>query len=222
MNATPERDSRTESEGADAPSTGSAGRERSRRQPNFDEIVTPHPVVAFLFRRRTFIVLLGSVAMIPWARPQLQMLIGGMVLCVLATAWRFWAAGTIHKTEQLTTAGPYSHVRHPLYVGSFVHAVGYALMSGRWESFLFVLPLFCAVYGAAVSTEESMLRKLYSEEYEAYSRRVPRFIPRVCGDWSGQGQFAWKQVAANREYINVGWMLMYFGIYLWIYLSQRH
>src|SRR4051812_27460562 len=78
----------------------------------FDEIVTPHPVVAFLFRRRTFLVLLGMLAMVPWAEPKPAWLAAGIGLAILAEMLRLWAAGTIHKSEELTTGGPYAFVRH--------------------------------------------------------------------------------------------------------------
>src|SRR5438105_8628263 len=95
--------------GPEAPVRGPSG-SKSR----FDEIVTPHPLVAFLFRRRTFLVLLGMLALVPFATPSPRGLAVGMGLMVLAEALRIWAAGTIHKTEELTTGGPYGYVRHPL------------------------------------------------------------------------------------------------------------
>ncbi len=180
----------------------------------FDTIVQPPPLVAFLFRRRTLIVLLGIVAIIPFARPRPELLAAGIVLAVLAEAWRIWAAGTIHKTEELTTGGPYAFVRHPLYVGSFLHAVAYCFMSGRWQSFFFALPLFFLVYGAAVSTEEAMLRKLFGPAYDEYSRRVPRFVPRTLFAARGKGQFSWAQVLANKEYVNLIWLLLLSGLFI--------
>jgi len=181
-------------------------------------------VVAFLFRRRTFIVLFGLIAMVPWARPQPGMLAAGFALAVLAEALRIWAAGTIHKTEQLTTAGPYAFVRHPLYVGSFLHAIAYSLMSGRWESFAFVIPLFAVVYGAAVTTEEAMLKKLYGVQYEEYSQQVPRFLPRFrpAGEAGVRlGSFSWQQVLLNREWVNLIWMGAFFSLYLLLLFRQR-
>ena len=59
-------DDRSPAEGAD----GLLTRRPDGNIPSFDEIVTPHPVVAFLFRRRTFIVLLAILAMLPWADPK--------------------------------------------------------------------------------------------------------------------------------------------------------
>ena len=187
----------------------------------FDEIVTPHPVAAFLFRRRTLIVLIAIVALVPLAKPDPAMLGVGMILALLAEGWRIWAAGTIHKTEELTTGGPYAYVRHPLYVGSFLHAVAYCFMSGHWLSFFVVLPLFCLVYGAAVSIEEAMLYKLFGERYAAYSRRVARFVPRLRLPERGHGQFAWHQVMANREYINVIWMVALSGLFVYQLVAAR-
>lgn len=203
----------------DPPPASAAGSLLARRPdgniPRFDEIVTPHPVVAFLFRRRTFIVLLGVLALVPFAEPQPGMFAAGALLCVLAEAWRIWAAGTIHKTEELTTGGPYAYVRHPLYVGSFLHAVGYALMSGHWSSFAVIIPLFVLLYGAAVSTEEAMLCKIFGQRYVEYSERVPRFVPRLGRVQPGNGRFSWRQALANKEYVNVVWMLLIWGLFIW-------
>lgn len=192
----------------DAPPRAPSIRRPDGNLSRFDEIVTPHPVVAFLFRRRTLIVLIGILCLVWLSKPRPEMLLAGVVLAALAEAWRIWAAGTIHKTEQLTTGGPYAFVRHPLYVGSFIHSIAYCLFSGRWESFLFVPPLFFLLYGAAVSTEEAMLRKLFPGQYEEYSQRVPRFFPRLWGRRNqGHGSFSWKQVAENKEYVNVIWVV---------------
>ena len=60
-----------------------------------------------------------------FARPTLSLLAWGAPLAVLGLLLRAWAAGTIVKERELTTTGPYSHLRHPLYLGSlFIGAVG--------------------------------------------------------------------------------------------------
>lgn len=193
---------------AHAPRFEAGGRTR------FDEIVQPHPVVAFLFRRRTFLVLLGMLAMVPFANPRPVWLAIGIFLFVLAEALRIWAAGTIHKTEELTTGGPYAYVRHPLYVGSFIHAVAYCFMSGHWQSFLFAVPLFLLLYSAAVSTEEAILLKLFGDSYREYSERVPRFLPRLRRPAAGHGEFAWSQVVENKEYVNIIWAVVLCSLFI--------
>jgi hypothetical protein len=185
----------------------------------FDEIVQPHPVIAFLFRRRTLIVLLGILVLAWYADPKPIPLTIGLSLAALAEMWRIWAAGTIHKTEELTTAGPYAYVRHPLYVGSFMHSIAYCFISGRWDSVLWVPAMFFLLYGAAVSTEEAMLHKLYGAGWEDYCRRVPRFVPRLRRPEPGNGRFEWKQVWANKEHINLIWVagitLLFVGRLVW-------
>lgn len=185
------------------------------RKANFDDIVTPHPVIGFLFRRRTLIVLLFMLALVPVAKPISWMLGVGMGLAVLAEAWRIWSAGTIHKTEELTTGGPYGFVRHPLYVGSFLHAVGFCFMSGHWWSFLLVPVIFLPLYGAAVSTEEAMLTKIYGDQYRDYMRRVPRFVPRLKKPEPGHGHFDWRQVMANKEYVNIIWVVVISSLFVY-------
>jgi protein-S-isoprenylcysteine O-methyltransferase Ste14 len=180
----------------------------------FDEIVTPHPVVAVLFRRRTLLVLISILLLVWFAAPKWGMLVPGLVLALLAEGWRIWAAGTIHKTEELTTGGPYAYVRHPLYVGSFLHSLAYCLISGRWESFLIIPPLFLIVYGAAVSTEEAMLHKIFGPRYEAYCRRVARFVPRLRKPEAGHGTFHWRQVWENKEYVNIIWVVVLTSLFV--------
>jgi hypothetical protein len=87
-------------------------------------------------------------------------------------------------------------------------------MSGHWQSFIFIPALFFVVYGAAVSTEEAMLHKLFPEQYAAYCRRVPRFFPRLRAPERGHGRFDWRQVIENKEYVNVIWVVVMSGLFL--------
>jgi len=216
----PERTATAVAEPETQAENGGRRREPGGGMARFDQIVTPHPLVAFLFRRRTFLVLLGILSLAFWAQPRPDMLAVGICLAVVAECWRVWAAGTIHKTEEITTAGPYAYVRHPLYVGSFLHAVAYSFMSGRWEGFLVIIPLFLVLYSAAVSTEEAMLNKLFGDQYAEYSRRVPRFIPRLGRRESGNGRFSWAQAWANKEYVNIIWMIVLSGLFVWRLVSR--
>ncbi|MDZ7630439.1 MAG: methyltransferase [Gemmatimonadaceae bacterium] len=44
---------------------------------------------------------------------------------------RAWSTGHIVKNQVLTTTGPYAHTRNPLYLGSFLMALGFAL-AAHW------------------------------------------------------------------------------------------
>jgi protein-S-isoprenylcysteine O-methyltransferase Ste14 len=80
-------------------------------------------------------------------------------------------------TTTLRTSGVYRLVRHPIYGGSMLVALGWSLLSSP----LAVLPAAClvALFELKSRLEEAMLLGRFPE-YEAYRRRVRwRFVPGV-------------------------------------------
>jgi protein-S-isoprenylcysteine O-methyltransferase Ste14 len=72
-------------------------------------------------------------------------------------------------------------VRNPMYVGFFVGWLGLWVVFGR-ASLTALSVAFVAIVGTALFVqlyEEPTLRKMFGEEYEAYCRNVPRWIPRM-------------------------------------------
>src|SRR5207302_3883533 len=193
---------------------------RSRPRPRFYDLARPSPALAFLFRRRTFFLLLGAAAMLAAARPRPALYAAGLVLAVLGVAIRLWAAGTIHKGREITTSGPYAWVRHPLYVGSFVIALGYFAMSGLWEAFAIGIPLFLLLNWAAVVIEERMLAALFGPDYDSYCRRVPRAVPRPPRG-PAKGDFSWSQALYNREPLHIAGVIILSALFALIML-YRH
>ena len=53
----------------------------------------------------------------------------GLAIAAPGVLIRAAASGHIHKNEQLTTSGPYAYTRNPLYLGSFIIALGFAVAS---------------------------------------------------------------------------------------------
>lgn len=106
----------------------------------------------------------------------------GLLLTVAGTFMRMYAAVFIYgrKTTSLVTVGPYSVVRNPLYLGSFVAAVGLALRSGSVTVLGAIAVLFLGYYPAVVEDEEARLRAAHRDRYEKYSRRTPAFLPRFA------------------------------------------
>ena len=109
----------------------------------------------------------SRVRILAWA----TFLVGG--------GFRFWATLYLggRKERELVTDGPYSIVRHPLYVGSLLIGVSAGLFL---ESVMFELALaaVAAMYATAtVPVEEAVLASRHPDEYKAYSERVPRFWP---------------------------------------------
>lgn len=163
----------------------------------------------FLVRRRTsFFCIVPLLLLIP-AQPTPALFLAGAVLAVIGQAIRIWAAGTIHKSREVTTGGPYAYVRHPLYCGSFFIALGYGLMTGLWWSLVLLLALYFVLHGAAVASEERKLCEMFGDAYREYARRVGRFFPRLGGSTEGEaplprrGAFSWRQVLSNNEHITI-------------------
>jgi protein-S-isoprenylcysteine O-methyltransferase Ste14 len=94
----------------------------------------------------------------------------------------FEGAGTpapIAPTERLVVGGAYRYVRNPMYVAVLSIIIGQALLFADWS-----LVLYAGVVAAAVFTfvrlyEEPTLARRYGDEYEAYRRAVPGWLPRL-------------------------------------------
>jgi protein-S-isoprenylcysteine O-methyltransferase Ste14 len=133
----------------------------------------------------------------------------GVALAALGQGIRIWAAGTIHKAQEVTTGGPYAYVRHPLYCGTFFITLAYGLMSGLWWSLAVLIPLYLLLHVAAIASEERKLCELFGESYREYARQVGRFLPgwrqwaRGAPGVPRTGVFCWRQVLANDEHVTV-------------------
>lgn len=106
-----------------------------------------------------------------------------LVVCILGRTWVSLYIGG-RKIEQFVTNGPYSVMRNPLYFFSILGAAGAGAQLGSLLS-AFVFGLLAAiVFGFVVVQEERLLAKRYGAEFEAYTARVPRFLPnpRLWGD----------------------------------------
>src|SRR5688572_18582763 len=56
----------------------------------------------------------------------------GALVCFLGATLRFWASGFLRKDSQLAVGGPYAFVRNPLYLGTYLMAVGVAWAIENW------------------------------------------------------------------------------------------
>jgi len=80
--------------------------------------------------------------------------------------------------DRLVVAGPYAHVRNPMYSGVFFVLVGEALVL-RSVSVLVWFAVFAAVVAVVVPRlEERCLVERFGDDYAAYRAHVPRWVPR--------------------------------------------
>lgn len=103
----------------------------------------------------------------------------GLGLLVIAAFGRVWcltySGGRKNKT--LVTEGPYSVSRNPLYVFSFIGAVGLGLAVENPFLASILAVLFGIYYSFVVRKEERRLASLFGAEYKNYMARTPRWIP---------------------------------------------
>lgn len=108
--------------------------------------------------------------------------IGGAVALV-GILIRAWATGHIVKNEVLTTTGPYAHTRNPLYFGSFLLALGFAI-AAHWAAVVLVCVFWYVVYKPTIAGERAFLRDRYGAAWDEFEANVPAFFPRLS-PWSG-------------------------------------
>jgi len=87
-----------------------------------------------------------------------------------------------HRDNRLATDGLYGLVRHPQYTGLFIGLFGEGVV--HWPTLFSVglFPVIVLAYVLLARTEEKRVIEQFGEEYRAYQRRVPMFIPRI-GQW---------------------------------------
>ncbi len=120
-----------------------------------------------------------------FALPFAGLLFVGLGLVLLVATIRLFVTvgqGTLapwNQTQRLVVRGVYRHVRNPMISGVFFVLLGEAFLAAS-------LPLLVwfAVFVAANAVyiplaEEPGLAKRFSDEYLAYQRNVPRWIPRL-------------------------------------------
>jgi protein-S-isoprenylcysteine O-methyltransferase Ste14 len=108
-----------------------------------------------------------------FARPSSRTLALGLPIAVLGECIRVWAAGHLFKGREVTSTGPYRLMRHPLYVGSSLLGLGFAIASGSLVAGGVVLVYLCTTLLAAVRVEESALREKFGVVYDAYASGAP-------------------------------------------------
>jgi protein-S-isoprenylcysteine O-methyltransferase Ste14 len=117
------------------------------------------------------------------ARPDWLSLAIGSAVAVWGIFLRAMASGHLKKNEELATTGPYAYCRNPLYLGSIIIAIGFAIASRDIWVATAIAVLFAAIYAPVIRSEEAFLRQHFAG-FGDYSRRVPRLLPRTLW-WSG-------------------------------------
>ncbi len=111
------------------------------------------------------------------ADPTWLSLLLGLPFSAAGLALRSWAAGHLRKDEALVASGPYGWTRNPLYLGTFLIALGCAIASAELAVVAAVFALFFLIYLPVMEQEEEHLLKLFPG-YEEYASSVPLLLPK--------------------------------------------
>jgi protein-S-isoprenylcysteine O-methyltransferase len=95
----------------------------------------------------------------------------------LGPAWSF-----VPKADQgtgLVTTGPYRLVRHPIYLGFVLLALGHALAFSSWLACLILLVGIVPTFAWRARAEETLLSRTFGERYALYRRQTKMIIPHL-------------------------------------------
>ncbi|MBV8524055.1 MAG: isoprenylcysteine carboxylmethyltransferase family protein [Acetobacteraceae bacterium] len=133
------------------------------------------------------------------ARPTWTSTAVGALVAALGIYLRAMASGHVKKNEELTTTGPYAHVRNPLYLGSIVLAIGFTIAAREVWIAVAVVALFAVIYVPVIRSEEAFLRQRFPE-FGIYAARVPRLLPRTNFFRQTRADFSKDLYWKHREY----------------------
>ena len=121
---------------------------------------------------------------------------------------RVWAVGsapsgtsersTVNpRASVLRTSGPYSVVRHPLYLANGLMALGLALFPGIWYLPIILVLSTLLYYERIAVHEEVFLIETFGPAFDAWADRVPAIVPSIAGYVRTTTPFSWKKVARH-------------------------
>ena len=126
--------------------------------------------------------------------------------------------------EDLVTTGIFNHCRNPLYVGNVLMLLGVGILANSLVYVFVVMPIFFFIYQAIVLAEENFLRNKFGEGFNAYCRRVNRWIPnfsKLPATFRSMG-FKWKRWILKEYNTQLVWLVGITLILLFEYPQLTH
>jgi len=128
--------------------------------------------------------LLNAVAYLPVEdTTSTEALFASSAIVIVGTLWTIWSLATLGRcfglfpeVRGLVQRGPYRVVRHPVYLGELISAVG-MLVAKPHPLIVLIFAAFVALQYGRTVYEERALSAAFPEQYPAYARRVARLIP---------------------------------------------
>jgi protein-S-isoprenylcysteine O-methyltransferase Ste14 len=132
----------------------------------------PIPAPSY-FPSPSFSILLGSLLYFPGL---------GLYLWGLKALGSHFGVSTVlgaglYPHHAIIQNGPFGLLRHPMYLGVLLAGWGAFLIFRTIAMAVFAPLTFVAVFRA--KQEEKLMAKEFREEWEEYTRRVPKWVPRI-------------------------------------------
>lgn len=161
-----------------------------------------HPLLWLVAHRRVPLGFLAAIFAYWWAQPTWASMAWGAIVAVPGELLRVWAAGHIDKAREVTDSGPYRFTRHPLYIGSTILGIGFAVAAASRASAVVVALYLLITIPATAWREEAGLRRRFGDAYRDYASGA-RTVARP---------FSFARVIANREYRALGGIAIGFAL----------
>lgn len=137
----------------------------------------------------TWLELSGELsALFPLQTATIVVTVAAIALAATGTVLRVWGAAylgsaTVQSQEMqaraVVAAGPYRHVRNPLYLGSLLFALAMAVLMPPTGA-IFAMVAFGVQFSRLILREEDFLTAQQGEAYLAYKKLVPRLVPSLA------------------------------------------
>ena len=140
-----------------------------------------------------FLVLIAAIVavdqfcpVVSFAAPWLAWLGAGLAILGIAVSFtgkrHFQRVGTnvytFEEPGELVTDGPYRFSRNPMYLGLVVAGIGAALVSATLSALVLAAAFAITVRCWYIAFEENAMRRRFGDAYEAYCRKVGRWVGR--------------------------------------------
>ncbi|MBP7571202.1 MAG: DUF1295 domain-containing protein [Acidobacteria bacterium] len=97
------------------------------------------------------------------------------------------------RASRLRTTGLYSLMRHPLYAGNTVTAIGLAAFTTRWYLPVIVLLLGLLYHERIAAREEAFLEDRFGKAFREWADQVPAMLPLVTRYRRADVPFGWRR-----------------------------
>lgn len=160
----------------------------------------------FLARYRVRLGFAAAVAALWLSRPTPRSVAIGAAVAAAGELLRIWAAGHLEKGREVTVSGPYRLTRHPLYVGSGVMGLGFAIASNSVWTAAIAAAYLALTIGAAIRREERHLTEKFGPAYPEYREGRSADVAR---------RFSANRAMRNREYRAAAGLALVLALLLW-------